>query len=106
MTQTNDTCRGGRPSGAGRPADRRLATRRTRVRVASDAVVSAYIRDIALPHAGVKQHDPHPVIIPAPSLNRVATIDVVPTATGDHHATRRHQSPHPRRRHAGAWSTR
>ncbi len=51
MTQTNDTCRGGRPSGARRPGAGRIATRRTRVRVSSDAVVSAYIHDIARPHA-------------------------------------------------------
>ncbi len=52
MTQTHDTCRGGRPSGARRPRAARMATRRTRVRVSSDAVVSAYIHDIARPRAG------------------------------------------------------
>ena len=51
MTQTNDSCRGGRPSGARSRGAGRIATRRTRVRVSSDAVVSAYIQDIARPHA-------------------------------------------------------
>jgi hypothetical protein len=51
MTQPNHTCTGGRPSGARRPGAARVATRRTRVRVSSDAVVSAYIRDIGRPHA-------------------------------------------------------
>ncbi len=51
MTQSNDTSRVGRPSGARRPGAGRIATRRTRVRVSSDAVVSAYIRDIARPPA-------------------------------------------------------
>jgi len=65
MTQNNDTCRGGRPSGVRRPATGRMATRRTRMRVSSDAVVSAYIHDIARPQAGGEHHDPHPVSIPA-----------------------------------------
>ena len=64
MTQTNDTCRGGRPSGARRPGAGRIATRRTRVRVSSDAVVSAYIHDIARPRAGGEQHVPNTVISP------------------------------------------
>jgi len=63
MTQTNDTCR----PGAGR-----IATRPTRVRVSSDAVVSGYIHDIARPHAGGKQHDPHPSSSAPPSPNRTA----------------------------------
>jgi hypothetical protein len=63
MTQIN-TFRAERPSGARRAGASRLATRRTRVRVSSDAVVSAYIRDLALPHAGREQHDPRPVFIP------------------------------------------
>jgi hypothetical protein len=67
MTQTNDTCRGGRPRGARRPGAGRIATRRTRLRVSSDAVVSAYIHDIARPHAGAEQHDPRPVFIGPPS---------------------------------------
>ena len=59
MTQTNDTCRGGRPSGVRRPGAGRIA-RTPRMRVSSDAVVSAYIRDIARPHAGGNQRDPTP----------------------------------------------
>lgn len=74
MTQTNDTCNGGRPSGARRPGAARIATRRTRVRVSSDAVVSAYIRDIGRSHAGGEQRDPHPVIIAPPSLDRIAAV--------------------------------
>lgn len=58
MTQTNDTSRGVRPSGARRPGADRIATRHTRLRVSSDAVISAYIHDIARPHAGAKQHEP------------------------------------------------
>jgi len=58
MTPATDTCRGGRPSGARRPGAARIATRRRRVRVSSDAVVSAYINDIAQPDAGGEQHDP------------------------------------------------
>ena len=65
MTQINDTCRGGRPSGARRPGADRLATRRTRVRVSSDAVLSAYIHDIARPHA--RGERPVPLMIPSPS---------------------------------------
>jgi hypothetical protein len=52
MTQTTDTFRRGRPSGARRPGAVRTATRHTRVRVSSDAVVSAYIHDIARPPVG------------------------------------------------------
>ncbi len=52
MTQTNDTCLGGRPGGARHPGAARIATRRTRTRVSSDAVVSAYIHDIARPYTG------------------------------------------------------
>ena len=63
MTQINDTCHGGRPSGARRPGAGRMATRRTRARVSSDAVVSAYIHDIARPYAGGAQHDSHPAVI-------------------------------------------
>ena len=62
MTQTNVTCRGGRPSGARRPGAGRIATHRTRVRVSSDAVVSAYIHDIASPPAEERQ-DPHPAVL-------------------------------------------
>jgi len=68
MTQTIDSCRGGRPSGARRPGAGRTATRRTRM--SSDAVVSAYIRDIARPHAAGEPDQPHPVISPPPSQNR------------------------------------
>ena len=60
MTQTNDTPRAGRPSATRRPGAGRLATHRTRVRVSSDAVVSAYIRDIARPPAGGEQCDAYP----------------------------------------------
>jgi hypothetical protein len=63
MTQTNDTCRGARPSGVRRPEASRTATRATRARVSSDAVISAYIRDIARPHTDRRQHDAHPAII-------------------------------------------
>ncbi len=49
MTQINDTIVGGRPSFARRPGAGRIASRRTRVRVSSDAVISAYIHDIAGP---------------------------------------------------------
>jgi hypothetical protein len=52
MSQTNDICSGERPSGARRPGAGRIPTRPTRVRVSSDAVVSAYIRDVARPRAG------------------------------------------------------
>lgn len=84
MTQTKHTCRGGRPSGARRSEASRTATRRgTRVRVSSDAVISAYIRDIARPHGGGKQHAPHRIMIPASGsepharapLQRLATAD-------------------------------
>jgi len=64
MTQANDTCRGGRPSGARRPGAGRIATHRTRV--SSEAVISAYIHDIARPHAGGEQRYSHPVIVPEP----------------------------------------
>jgi hypothetical protein len=49
MTQINDTIAGGRPNFARRPGAGRIASRRTRVRVSSDAVISAYIHDIAQP---------------------------------------------------------
>lgn len=51
MTQINDNLLRGRPSGARRPGAGRTVSRRTRtrVRVSSDAVVSAYIHDIAQP---------------------------------------------------------
>jgi|GEM_PF-5179713 len=65
MTQTKNTCRGGRPSGARRPGTARLATRRTRV--SSDAVVSAYIRDIARPHGSDQQQHTTPSSFPPPS---------------------------------------
>jgi len=58
MTPINDTYLNGRPSGARRPGAGRMATRRTRTRVSSDAVVSAYIRDLARPHSDDQQHDP------------------------------------------------
>ena len=65
MTQTNDTRRGGHPSGVRRRGAGRIATQRTRMRVSSDAVVSAYIRDIARPHTGGEQPDPQPRHHPA-----------------------------------------
>jgi hypothetical protein len=49
MTQINDNLLCGRPGGARRPGAGRTVSRRTRVRVSSDAVVSAYIHDIARP---------------------------------------------------------
>jgi hypothetical protein len=60
MTQINDTCRGRRPSGARRPGASRIATRRTRM--SSDAVVSAYIREIAQPHSAMT-----PLIVERPA---------------------------------------
>jgi hypothetical protein len=51
MIKTNAKCHGARPSGARRPGAGRITSSGTRVRVSSDAVVSAYIRDIALPRA-------------------------------------------------------
>ncbi len=60
MTHTNDTRRRERPSGARHPGAGRIATSRMRMRVSSDAVVSAYIHDIARPHAGGEQYDPYP----------------------------------------------
>ena len=65
-TQTNDTCSSGRPSGSRRPGAGRTAMRRTRVRVSSDAVVYAYIRDIAQPHAGEAPSAPRPTYESAP----------------------------------------
>ena len=67
MTQTNDTPRAGRPSATRRPGAGRLATHRTRVRVSSDAVVSAYIRDIARPHGSDQQQHTTPSSFPPPS---------------------------------------
>jgi hypothetical protein len=51
---TKQNCRGGRPAGSRRPGAVRVTTpRRTRLRVSSDAVVSAYIHDISrAPGAG------------------------------------------------------
>jgi hypothetical protein len=64
MIHTNNTCRGGRPSGPSRPGAGRITRSRTRVRVSSDAVVSAYIHDIARPPGGGERQSPYPVIIP------------------------------------------
>ena len=64
MTQINDTVVG-RPSFTRHPGAGRIASRRTRVRVSSDAVISAYIHDIAQPArrrrapAGSGVHDQH-----------------------------------------------
>ena len=73
MTQTDDTCRGGRPSGVRPPGAGRIAARRRRV--SSDAVVSAYIRDIARPYADGKQRDPTPPSSPPPPLERARAIE-------------------------------
>jgi hypothetical protein len=62
MTHTNDICQLRRPSGARRPGPGPMATRRTRMRVSSDAVVSAYIRDVARPRTAGELHEPHPAI--------------------------------------------
>ncbi len=70
MTQTIDSCHGGRPSGARRLGAGRTATRRTRTRVSADAVVSAYIHEIARPHADGVPHEPYRITSPPPSLNR------------------------------------
>ncbi len=56
MTQTKDTYHGRLPSGNRRPG--RVARGNTRMRVSSEAVVSAYIREIARPRTGGEQHDP------------------------------------------------
>ena len=76
MTQTNDTCRGGRPSGAHRPGAGRMATRRTRLRVSSDAVVSAYIHDIASPHAAEEQLDPHSGVVECPACGSSGALNI------------------------------
>ena len=78
MTQTNDTCRGGRPSGARRPGAGRIATRRTRMRVSSDAVSPPTSATSHGHTAGGEQHDSHPVIIPPPS-----SIATIPRSGGD-----------------------
>lgn len=67
MTQTDDTCRGERPSGVRPPGAGRIAARRRRV--SSDAVVSAYIRDIARPYDDGNQRDPTPPSSPPPPLS-------------------------------------
>lgn len=78
MTQTNDSCPSKNPIGGRRPGVVRRTTARTRLRVSSDALVSAYIHDIARSHIDGKQRDPHQVVIlPRSSM---ATIELVASA--------------------------
>ena len=67
MTQTNDTRPSKNPIGARRPGGGRRATPRARLRVSSDALISAYIHDIARSPTDGKHHHPHPVVILPPS---------------------------------------
>ena len=79
MTHTNYSCPGGRPSGARRPGPGRIATARTRTRVSSDAVVSAYIRDIARPYGREAQHlvglHPGPAVIEGDAVVGPGAVD-------------------------------
>jgi hypothetical protein len=64
MSYPNDTCQQRRAIGARRPGTARMATRGTRVRVSSDAVVSAYIHDIARSRADEQPFDSQPAVRP------------------------------------------